>query len=845
MSTRNKWGRSAINGGGKFRRALLVMLAGLLVALGLPLTGALNANAAEGDPEFLQIDKSVSVAQPQPGQSFQYSISLSCSDTDCLDAVLTDPLPEGLDGFEIQAFQLQAVGGTIPTEVTWQPGNTSTTPATVGPNTSFTIDLLQPTNSPAGIGLQSGSELSVVLVLKVPDDYPPGTSPDIVNTAYATATNAAPVESSATININSPVNIAVSTDKVWQNNNQAFNPGSPSTIELDTRNTSNIPVDVITIQEPKAAPNGATSLDPSNPFTITDFTGFSNVSLPAGCENVQVDAYVQSGGTWSWVSGASVPATNALSLPAGVTNADVGGIRITCTGDIGRGETISVDLGLEQRATHRNTGDSLATGIHTVNNTATGSVALEDGDPVTDDGNATYVVRPLVPTVEAAKNIDPSVITAGQDAQARITGTNGGNPVQELHLADLDFFTEEITFGGFDGPLGWPSAANSPATITYHLLAGGTETVTVAQGATPAAPSGLISGFEIVWTGPIAANESGYADFTIETSEDATGGAAELTVRNTVDADVTASNGLTAEDSATDDLRIVDPRIEVELTKNVRPGSAVQPGDTVISSLAAHASAYGDTATINEIVIADEWAGDCSGFWNAFNLEAIAPTQVPAETVMTIEVQDAAGNWHQIQTYGPEASATVFQMTPAQMTTALSGAGLNANDVQGIRFTFTDANGFPADLTITPNVVFEARGTLRDTTCPAPPLDTPVPYTNTATTDANGETEGGKDLTDHDEDTGVGVVEIPTGGPGPLDIDKEWDRFAVSSQSSERAVTHLDWNIRGSLSPVSIVDMPNPAAGGFDVADSVFDAFNLVSVNPVAASNTPTPAAGT
>lgn len=363
MSTRNKWGRSAINGGGKFRRALLVMLAGLLVALGLPLTGALNANAAEGDPEFLQIDKSVSVAQPQPGQSFQYSISLSCSDTDCLDAVLTDPLPEGLDGFEIQAFQLQAVGGTIPTEVTWQPGNTSTTPATVGPNTSFTIDLLQPTNSPAGIGLQSGSELSVVLVLKVPDDYPPGTSPDIVNTAYATATNAAPVESSATININSPVNIAVSTDKVWQNNNQAFNPGSPSTIELDTRNTSNIPVDVITIQEPKAAPNGATSLDPSNPFTITDFTGFSNVSLPAGCENVQVDAYVQSGGTWSWVSGASVPATNALSLPAGVTNADVGGIRITCTGDIGRGETISVDLGLEQRATHRNTGDSLATGI--------------------------------------------------------------------------------------------------------------------------------------------------------------------------------------------------------------------------------------------------------------------------------------------------------------------------------------------------------------------------------------------------------------------------------------------------------------------------------------------------
>ncbi|MEZ5114133.1 MAG: hypothetical protein R2693_12040 [Nocardioidaceae bacterium] len=67
-------------------------------------------------------------------------------------------------------------------------------------------------------------------------------------------------------------------------------------------------------------------MNASNPFTITDFTGFGTTTVPLGCTSVQVDAYVFNGTTWNWVSGANMPTPVALALPSGVTNADAGGV---------------------------------------------------------------------------------------------------------------------------------------------------------------------------------------------------------------------------------------------------------------------------------------------------------------------------------------------------------------------------------------------------------------------------------------------------------------------------------------------------------------------------------------
>ena len=323
------------------------LLAGLLVLLGIPFVATAPAAAAD---DLLQISKGVNKATPKPGEEFSYTITVACSEADCLDARLSDVLPAGLAGFEIlnTSFTPAAVAHTV----TWSPGATTEPPATVQAGTGVTVDFQQVTDAPAGVGLSAGSDFTVTISLKVPEDYPPGLSADIVNTADATATNALPVSDSATIQIDSPVVIGVAVDKSWTPTTQVFDPGAVSTIGLAARNTSNLPVDLLSVQEPKAAPDGATALDASNPFVVTDFTGFGDVTLPAGCTTVQVDAYTSDGTEWNWTPGN--PQAPPVTLPPGVTNADVGGVRITCTGAIAPGARMDVDLGLSLRATDRN-----------------------------------------------------------------------------------------------------------------------------------------------------------------------------------------------------------------------------------------------------------------------------------------------------------------------------------------------------------------------------------------------------------------------------------------------------------------------------------------------------------
>ncbi|WP_436700183.1 DUF5979 domain-containing protein [Nocardioides sp. BYT-33-1] len=789
-------------------------------------------------PESLQIDKSVDKTAPAPGETFTYQIQVRCSEDDCLDAQVVDELPDELVGFAIQNVSFSPNPTTVPRTVTWQPGGGASHPATVAAGTSLTVDLQQPTDGPVGIGLQAGTTYTISISLKVPDDYPPGRSGDIVNTARVTASNANTKTSSATINVEAPITTGVAVDKTWMPSSQSFNPGAESTIGLTARNSSNVAVDRLTLQEPKSAPDGAVELDSSNPFTITDFAGFGDVALPAGCTTVRVDAYVRTAGTWSWVEGADAPASSPLGLPAGVTNAEVGGIRVTCDGTVAPGQRIELDLDLTQRATDRDDGDDLSTDEHRVDNVTTGSAALAGQPTVRDDGQASYVVRPAIPSVEANKNISPDSITAGQDAPATITGTNGGVPVTSLTVADLDFFTDEVTFDGFSGPLTWPAAATG-ATVTYHLLAGGTEERTVGAGQVPSAPSAKISGFEITWTGPIEADETGGAAFTIATTEDATDGAAEVTLTNKVDVEVKASNGLTDTDSDTDTLRVVDPAITATLDKAVRPGSAVAPGQSVISSLKANVIAHGDGAVVHDIVVEDVVGTGNAEFWEAFDLVSIAPTQVPAGTTLTVEVQDTDGTWHELVVHGPQPEATVLRLDAAATAAALGTSGLDRDDVQGIRFSFHNSTGFPSDVTLTPNLEFEARGILRGGGDVTPGPDTPTRYVNAATVTADGESAGGNALHGADGDEDAGTIVTDDSGPGPgVDIEKSWSDAAVDAQSGDRATTHLDWNVSKGLSPVRISDgAADPATT--PVGATVYDAFDLVRIDPVGASATP------
>src|SRR5699024_7314031 len=242
------------------------------------------------------------------------------------------------------------------------------------------------------------------------------------------------------------------------------------------------PVDTLTLQEPQAAEDGDGVLDASNPFTITDLNDF-DISMPDGAEQVQVDAYVKDGESYAWVTGD--PAASA-ALPSGVDAADVAGLRVTFTGDeIERQAEGTVTLDLAQRAEHRDSGDDLSVEAHEVDNTAEGSASVGD-ERTTNTAEARHKITPPDLTPSAGKEIASNEISAGDCTEATITGGNDSNgAVSELRLSDLDYFTEDVTFGGFTEGIDWPSGAES-AKVVYHFAGDeDTEDVTFASGTTP------------------------------------------------------------------------------------------------------------------------------------------------------------------------------------------------------------------------------------------------------------------------------------------------------------------------------------------------------------------------
>ena len=824
----------------KTRRRLRSMVASI-ASFALVLTGAIAAaapaQALPGDPQYLSVSKTVTPAEVSPGQPFTYTITVKCSEASCLDATLDDALPEELAGYPIQNVTMQPGTAVMPRDVTWTVDGvaSATRPAVATADTSLHVDFTGAVTAPSGTGLQNGQTFTITITLQVPDTVAPGDH-IIVNTAETAATNSEDDRASATVTVRVPEVIDVDVTKTWTPATQTYAPGAASTIALGVINASNGPVETLILQEPADAVDGADALADSNPFTITDFTGFGSSALPEGADTVQVDAYVFRDGAWTWVTGTS----GALpELPAGVDPADVGGLRFTYTGEaIVEGATGSVELGLAQRATQRDTDADLSTQANRVVNVVAGTAAVEGRDPVTDTATAPYVVNPVTIDVDVVKDITPGRIAAGDSAQARIAAVNSSDTgVDELRIADLDYFTADVTFAGFTAAPVWPDNAGA-ATLTYYLLDGDPVEIDLTRDEIPAAPDAPISGFEIVFTavnGGIAPAASTQVDFTISTAEGATGAQSELSTTNIVVADVRAPNGLTGTDDDSAPLVLVEPAIDIVFDKQVRPSAPVAPGESVVTELSANLTTTSDYVTADQIVIEDSWTGD-GGFWDAFDIASIAPTQVPADTTLTITVLTPSGDWITLATFPAQSGPFLGGVSEEELAAALPG-GVATTDLRGIRFTFDseDPDGFAADTTVTPYIVFDARSTLRSSgESVAPNPDEPVLYENLATVTGTGHTGSGTDLTASEEGVGEATVEGEN-GEGPIGIDKRWNLHTVAAQSQSQRSTTLNWSVGEGYGQVVITDPTNAAAP----QDSVFEAFDLVALNAIAASAEP------
>ena len=818
-------------------RALAI---GTLVALVAVLGAAVPAYAADAT---LTLTKSVDGAQSKslaPGGEFTYQLQVGCDDLPCASAQLTDTLPPEFAGFAILQTTVSPSG---------QPASFAYTGCTTAVTAActLTVDFKQPIGG-TDVGIQAGSGYRVAVTLKAPADLPatwPYNGKPVTNNADVTSTTANPVTDDAEVTVSIPITVDTDVSKSWAPASQLFQPGAASTVTLGTRNRSNVFAESLGLIEPTSAVAGQAALGSDNPFDLVDFTGFGPVTAPAGATLVQVDAYVldTASNTYEWVPG-QPRAPADIALPDGVAAADVAGLRITFTSADGAaiapsGAAGSVPLIVAQRGTSRITGTPLVGGA-TVTNSTTGTVRVPGQSDVSKTATAPFSIGAISVDVVAGKTITPGRIAAGLTAQAEITAKNNSNgSVSELSLADLGFFTDKLTFGGFTNPLAYPVNATG-GSLRWHYSDGSVVTVPFADGARPtppAAPAGAhLTGFETIFSvqpasAPgIPSGALTSVDFGITSAADIVAkGESPTTIDNSVTAAVVNGAGR-AENTASASFDVFFPEISVALDKKISPSAPVSPGGTVVAQLPTTTAT--DSAFVNPttIVVTDVWnPADASNFWNAFNPIALAPTQVFAGSTLTIEYTTDGVTWIPFPTAGVcDANPLVYQCPfPPEVTAS-----------RGLRYTFANPAGYPQGTQVSPNTVFQARSDKRDGTGPTSVVDAPASvYTNTAAAQGTGSVPGAPDVTS-DVVTDTANASIRTvSGEGNLAASKDWrspdlsqDLTALSSQSGAAAGTRLGWGV--SDTGFSSVTVSDPNGNENAPQFTTFQAFDLTGVLP-------------
>ncbi|MEL0625456.1 DUF5979 domain-containing protein [Salinibacterium amurskyense] len=802
-----------------------------ILLLGSSVATAMPASAAELGSGVLSLSKTTSVTTPQlPGSTFTYTLGFGCSSTTtgCVDAVLSDEIPAPL---EIVGSPLVAGVG-------------SSTVTLTGNHVEVTFEDAVANTDPPSTGLADSTTGTVQITVRVPADLDrswDGTS--VINEANLVAVNALPKRAEAPVELRVPTEITASLSKSWTPATAEYGSGNLSTVTLSVANTSNIAASELRIDEP-ALPNSASSA-----FNFYDLVALGAVSFPQGADLVQVDALV--GGSWS-----TGTAQSTATLPTGTTAALVEGLRFTFTSSTGatidaRGDSGSVQLSLAQRATNRAVPtEELAQG-GTRENVAGASVVTPDGNADSPVARDTQIVAPLTATVAVTKSFTPDEIPAGENSLATITARNTSTgALASLTIVEPaapgTFFSDVVVFDGFDASVSaWPTGATA-GTVSWVVNSGTAPTAsafTQAAGlpAVPTLTSGQhITGFVINYTGQIEVGAVARAGVQVATTLGAAldSGSAS-TYSNDVDVEATNAAG-TGTASTSADLDVWTPAIEVDLTKSIRP-SAVYTGGTSVVELPATTPAGSSTVRPDEITITEPAVAGSSEYWNAFNPVAIGATAVPQGSVLTIEYFDGA-SWQGMSGSTGIVDATVAAQTFTGNLPSMLPASVSVADVEGLRFRFTDADGFARAMTVKPTIVFEARSQLRDGSGPAAqgsPDDssTWASYENCGAVVATGSLNATV-LTD-DAAACADATIIPTdGSPAPVIVDKAMDQATVLAQSHDAAGSTLTWGVqRAGYESVAVADTANPSLAA--VADTMFQAFDLTRIDSISPAQDP------
>jgi hypothetical protein len=819
----------------------LTVLTSLVAAFSLATAGIFFAPSAYAAPQYLSVTKAVvgnsTVTQ---GSVFTYDIVLSCSEADCINASVVDQLPEEFSGFKLREPKVTPATTPHTLEVT-NDGQPVTFPATIGADTKISLEVAQPLADDE-TGLPAANTITLVIQIEVPSNIglsplSPNVGHPIKNTAESSAENSASDTDSANITVDVPQQLNAAITKGWSPASATV--GQSSTITLTGRNTSNVPVDTLVIQEP-ANPGDSTDLDANNPFTLVDLNAISTCTLPSGATAVRVDAYVQEGTNWVWKQGT---AEATCTLPENVDADDVGGLRFTFTGDMPINAQATVGLAVVQQ-----TSDNAS-----ITNTASAQTKRGSETSATVTVTAPYSVAEPTLGVTISKSFNPSTVAKGNHTTATITARNNsrGQPVSVLTISESDLPGKDFQFINFTAAINYPGGADE-AKVVYQMESGPDQTITFASGDIPAIPSsGTVVGFDVIFTstdGPLDANAQASVSVELGTSGGGNGNRP-----NTATATV-AEGANTATNTATAYVNAVNPNITATLSKTISPPwTAVSAGEKVVTSLYGRVQSNNAYVRPTSIVITDQSTPEPGqrDFWDGFNLLSLPSVPILANSALHIEVLTGSG-WITLKDIPTAAAASTFSMTTAEIESVLGNQAAR-EAVTGIRFSYTSA-GFAQTTTVNPYVAYQARSSNRSG--PASTGDDPTtPWVNNAeivgtiTTDDGGGSGGNGGDSDFAfifgpdcEDPKKCIFILP-GEEHPLivpttTLKKSWSHETVHAQSSEARTSTLFWDTTAGAASVTISDPITPGSTAAGIADTVFDAFNLVSIPAISYSNT-------
>ncbi|MFB8189409.1 DUF5979 domain-containing protein [Microbacterium sp. NPDC055988] len=738
-----------------------------------------------------------------PGDPVTYQITVNCSSTNdpgCFNTELSDDLPEPLifnpafpNPVSVQInppagqptgeydLQVDAAGGSF----------------TVAPGLDPAAD---PVVWPAGYSM-------TVTVNAQVDPAADGTwdGATVTNTATATGDNAPTTPASADIVLDVETTLVPSIAKaVSPSSTLPALPGQPVDWTVTPGNASNQNVDTIVVQDP---------VTPPGPFGgYLDVTGY-DITAPPGTTDTVTEYFVDG----AWTTTEPVPISQAQ------------GIRVTFTGSFAPGATGEV-------VTHTVTNDTVTTipdGTDVVvTNDASSAVERGDdaSDPVTADAAITIAQR--LPDVAIEKSFDDNTLVSGQSTTADVTATVGAQDVQTLTITEpsagsATFSEQGLSFDGFGDGVAWPVAATAAEiTYSYSDCPASTDSTTTAD-TLPAPDDGCtVEGFTVVYSADADGIVSGaYATIPIEVTALPTDDA--VTATNVVDTSVENTGGQTGTDDAEAPFSIAPLTLDTSVTKSIAPDTIWgAPGTDADVTLTGNVTPDSTTGSERLVISDPPFPQVETEFWNAFTATEISNTDIPECTTLTVRYwQKTDGPWTDFpgatEIPGPE-SLWSYQI-PSDLQ----------DDVGGIQLEYLpmDAEGCPALLPPGFTVAAHVGVELTD------PVDEETTFDNAAQSLVDNPDAGGEKTDTATDD--IDVLPIDGGGPGPDFLDKQWLEDDVPALSAEERTVRLLWSTDGleltSMTLTDVSETQDPA----DTATSVYDAWDLVGIDPITTATDP------